>query len=215
VVTVGESGVSALSDGDFQVNSQRVFVVGSGDVTVWSSNANIDAGRGANTAISSPPLVARRQADASIGFELPAVTSGSGIGILAPPTGAFEGSVFLFAPNGEVLALDAQIRAPGRVTLGATVVRGADNVQGGSVVGAAIVVPTASVSVPASAAPSTAGLGNAASGGTTAAPRERATLLLLELLGLGPEGGSASEPAACEPGESEAACEARRRAGRR
>jgi filamentous hemagglutinin family protein len=208
VVTVGVSGVSALSQGDFQVNSQRVFVVGAGDITVWSSQANVDAGRGANTAISTPPLVAARQADGSIAFELPAVTVGSGIGILPPPTGLFDGAVYLFAPNGEVLALDAQIRAPGRITLGAQVVRGADNVVGGSVAGAAIAVPTASVSVPASAAPTTTTVPTAAAG--SAAPRERPRLLLLELLGLGPDGAA---PAAegCEPGESQADCEARRR----
>lgn len=217
VVTVGESGFSALSDGDFQVNSQRVFVVGNGDITIWSSRANIDAGRGANTAISTPPLTAARREDGSIGFDLPPVTVGSGIGILPPPTGRFDGTIGLFAPNGEVLALDAQIRAPGRITLGAQAVRGADNVQaGGGVAGAAITVPAASVSVPPSTAPTSAAT---AAGGAPAAsePRARPRLLLLELLGLGPEPGADTPPAeACEPGETEAACAARRQgAGRR
>jgi filamentous hemagglutinin family protein len=211
VVTVGESGFSALSDGDFQVNSQRVFVVGNGDVTIWSSRADIDAGRGANSAISTPPLVPARREDGSIGFDLPPVTVGSGIGILPPPTGAFDGTIGLFAPNGEVLALDAQIRAPGRITLGAQVVRGADNIRGGSVAGAAIAVPTASVAVPAAPAPTTPAA-TAGAGGGAAAPRARPTLLLLELLGLGPDAGDPAPAAeACEPGESAADCEARRR----
>lgn len=161
-----QGNVSAFSDGDFQVNSQRVFVVGQGNLTVWSSTGDIDAGRGANTAVTIPPLVARRQADGSLSFELPSISTGSGIGIVRPAVGEAKGDIGLYAPNGEVLALDAQIRAPGRITLAAEVVRGADNISGGSVVGSAVVVPTVSVAVPTESSAATqaqaAGAGAAA-----------------------------------------------------
>jgi filamentous hemagglutinin len=186
-VMYGQGNLSALAQGDFQVNSQKVFVVGQGDITVWSSNGNIDAGRGANTAISVPPLVPTRQADGSITFALPSTTVGSGIGILKPALGDAQGDIGLYAPNGEVLALDAQIRAPGRITLAADVVRGADNIVGSVVVGAPAVVPAVSLSLPS--APTSAGeTQNAVSGATAgqrSEARERGSLLTVELLGLG------------------------------
>ncbi len=186
-VVCGQGDLSALAQGDFQVNSQKVFVVGQGDITVWSSNGNIDAGRGANTAITVPPLVPTRQADGSIAFALPSTTVGSGIGILKPALGDAQGDIGLYAPNGEVLALDAQIRAPGRITLAADVVRGADNIVGSVVVGAPVVIPTVSISLPS--APTSAGqTQNAvsnASAGQRSETRERNSLLTVELLGLG------------------------------
>jgi hypothetical protein len=185
-----QGNVSAFSEGDFQVNSQRVFVVGQGNLTVWSSTGDIDAGRGANTAVTIPPLVARRQADGSLSFELPSISTGSGIGIVRPAVGDAKGDIGLYAPNGEVLALDAQIRAPGRITLAAEVVRGGDNITGGSVVGSAVVVPAVAVAVPQeSSSASQAQAAGATGAGAGTGPKERNSLLLLELLGLGPEEG--------------------------
>jgi hypothetical protein len=189
VVAYGAGNISAFADGDFQVNSQRVFVVGQGNIGVWSSNGNIDAGRGANTAITVPPLVPTRQADGSIAFTLPSITVGSGIGILQPAVGLAAGNIGLYAPNGEVRALDAQIRAPGKITLAADVVRGADNIAGGSVVGApppapVIVGALASGSSNSSEAGTALASANAVAASTSAA-QERSSLLLVELLGLG------------------------------
>jgi hypothetical protein len=219
VVSYGAGNISALADGDFQVNSQRVFVVGQGNIGVWSSNGNIDAGRGANTSITIPPLVPTRQADGSIAFTLPSISVGSGIGILQPATGQAAGNIGLYAPNGEVRALDAQIRAPGRITLAADVVRGADNIAGGSVVGApppAPVVVSALASQPGNAGEAQAALATAnAAAAANSAAVERSSLLLVELLGLGsaaaetvqddcPPGsarpGGPGSTAACKPG---------------
>jgi len=196
VVTYGAGNISAFADGDFQVNSQRVFVVGQGNIGVWSSNGNIDAGRGANTAITVPPLVPTRQADGSIAFTLPSITVGSGIGILQPAVGLAAGNIGLYAPNGEVRALDAQIRAPGKITLAADVVRGADNIAGGAVVGAppptpVIVGALASGSSNSSEAGAALASANAVAASTSAA-QERSSLLLVELLGLG--SAAADEP---------------------
>jgi filamentous hemagglutinin family protein len=194
VVSYGAGDISAYADGNFQVNSQRVFVVGQGDIAIWSSKGNIDAGRGANTAVSIPPLVPVRQGDGSIAFALPSVTVGSGIGILQPAVGQAAGNIGLYAPNGEVLALDAQIRAPGRITLAAEVVRGADNISGGSVVGAPAPLVVATPQIPtergnaAEAQGALAAAGNSAAAASAA--RERSSLLLVELLGLGNVAGT-------------------------
>lgn len=229
VVTYGQGNISAFSEGDFQVNSQRVFVVGQGDINIWSSQGNIDAGRGANTAITIPALVPARQADGTIAFTLPSITVGSGIGILQPASGQAAGNIGLYAPNGEVLALDAQIRAPGRITLAAQVVRGADNITGGSVAGAPAAVQVSSPALPtnSSAAAESQGAmaGATQSAAGAASERERSSLLLVELLGLGAaddretEDPTATEPtaeecAAAVPGSASAkACKRRVRPG--
>ena len=40
---------------DFQVNESRIFAADGGSILVWSTRGDIDAGRGAKTAISAPP----------------------------------------------------------------------------------------------------------------------------------------------------------------
>ena len=186
----GASGVIALGGGDvfgfarddFQVNTQRVFVVGTGNMTLWSSRGDIDSGRGQNTAVGTPPLAARRSADGLV-FEVPATTTGSGLGILADAAGLRAGTIGLYPAFGEILALDAFIRAPS-VVLGSTV-KGADNLQAASVGGAAAAVsaPPPTVTSPA---PSTDNKAAAAqTGAQNQESRPRSSLLTVELLGLG------------------------------
>ena len=205
VVTYGVGSINAYSDGNFQVNSRKVFVVGQGDITVWSAQGNIDSGRGANTAISVPPLVPVRGPYGDITFALPSTTVGSGIGILKPPTGDAQGNIGLFAPKGEVLALDALIRSPGRITLAADVVRGADNIVGGSVVGAPVVVPAISVAPPAATNANTESqvAANSAAVGSRSETRSRNSLLTVELLGLGAE---SNDPDCTEQDEQDKKC---------
>jgi filamentous hemagglutinin len=188
----GPKGVIALAGGDvfgyarddFQVNVQRVFIVGEGDMAIWSSAGDIDSGRGANTAVAAPPLAPRRSADGVV-FEIPATTTGSGLGILPDVNGRVDGSIGLYPAFGEILALDAFIRAP-RIELGATV-RGADNLGGGTVSGAAAAVtppPPAVSSPPPASAEERGGVGGAAAAAESA--RDRQSLLTVELLGTGP-----------------------------
>jgi filamentous hemagglutinin family protein len=182
VIALGGGNVFGYAKDDFQVNTQRVFVVGTGDLTIWSSRGDIDSGRGANTAVAAPPLAPRRAADGVL-FEVPATTTGSGLGILADAQGRRSGTIGLFPALGEILALDAFIRAPA-VVLGSTV-KGADNLLSASVGGAAAAVAAPPPAVVA-AAPSAQARGAAAAADATAvATRQRDGLLTVELLGLG------------------------------
>jgi hypothetical protein len=182
--------IRSYSAGDFQVNSQKAFVVGSGDLMVYSSNGNIDSGRGSNTDLAVPPLTA--QTDPFTGgkqFVSKAPTSGSGIGILKNADGTSEGKVSLLAPNGEVRALDAFIQGP-QIELPGKVI-GADNVKG-DVKGQA---PAPVVSVNLSI---NSGLGAETAAGETKDQLEskktqaktRSSLVTVDLLGLGEEPGA-------------------------
>lgn len=216
LVAYAGGNIRSFSNGDFNVNAQKVFVVGKGDITIWSANGSIDAGRGANTTISIPALIPIVTDDGVV-FELPPLTTGSGIGILQTPDGKADGNVGLYAPRGEVRALDAQIRAPGNIAIAAPVVRGADNISGGSV--SAPAAPSVSVAVSAPTGQSDTGnktLNDTAGGSGDGKPRDRNSLLTVELVGLG-DGLDNLPPTAageksegdkpCEPGDKRAKCQ--------
>ncbi|MBT9461117.1 MAG: filamentous hemagglutinin family protein, partial [Rugosibacter sp.] len=187
VVALAGGDIQAFMDRDFLVNAQKVFVIGKGDILLWSSNGNIDSGKGSNNTVTVPPLEAKIDQDGNVVFELPTLATGSGIGILDASDGAADGTAFLFAPRGEVIALDAFIRAPS-VFFDPEKIRGADNVIG---------VSANPVSAPAVAG--VAGLGstsnpNEAQSTGNQAPktgeREKSSILTVEVLAMGD--GSAS-----------------------
>jgi hypothetical protein len=184
VITLGGGNIFGFARSDFQVNTQRVFVVGQGDMTLWSSNGDIDSGRGANTAVAAPPLAARRSVDGVV-FETPATTTGSGLGILEDASGRRSGTIGLFPAFGEILALDAFIRAPS-VVLGSAI-KGADNLQAASVGGAAapVAAPALAAPPPASTESRAADAANAG-GAQSQESRPRNALLTVDLLGMGP-----------------------------
>lgn len=133
--------INIMVEGDLLVNSTRVFAL-QGDLLVWSSNGNIDAGKGAKTVASLPDPVTRIGPTGETIIEFPPAIEGSGLqGVNA----------FLFAPQGVINAGDAGIRATGDLTIGATAVIGADNIDVGGV----------SVGVPSAAAGVGAGIANA------------------------------------------------------
>ncbi len=191
VIALGGGDIFGYAKGDFQVNTQRVFIVGAGNMNLWSSSGDIDSGRGANTAVAAPPLTARPSVD-GIAFEVPATTTGSGLGILPDAKGRLDGTIGLYPALGEILALDAFIRAPS-VVLGSTV-KGADNLISASVGGAAAPVSAPSLSV-AAPPPSNDSRARAAPlDGQTQESRGTNALLTVELLGL----GAAPEAESCE-----------------
>lgn len=198
VLALRNGNIYAYLDGDLQVNTERVFVVGQGDVRLWSSNADIDSGRGSNLAVGAPPLQARRGADGVV-FERPPQTSGSGLGVLPDAAGLSDGTIGLYTPNGQILALDAFIRAP-EINIAGPVI-GTDNLLSPTLSGASVAVaaPAINVSAP-TAAPTSAGLDEAVAK-TEDQAGKRNSVLTVELLGMGDEAGTAPAPApaAAEP----------------
>jgi hypothetical protein len=137
IVAQSTGSVSALVYDDFAVNESRVFAADGGNILVWSTRGDIDAGRGAKTAISAPPPVVSFDANGNVQVTFPAALAGSGIRTLATSADRKPGDVDLFAPRGVVNAGDAGIVA-GNLTIAATAVLGADNI---SVSGVSVGVP--------------------------------------------------------------------------
>jgi filamentous hemagglutinin family protein len=161
IITVQGGDIQAYVRDNFQVNSSRVFSVSGGDILLWSALGNIDAGKGAKTASATPPPQLRIDSKGNFVLDVSQSISGSGIGALGG-----DSNVVLIAPTGEVNAGDAGIRASGNLTLGASRVVGADNIQVGGVSagvpvsnsGAAAAAATGAGNVGSEAASATAGL---------------------------------------------------------
>lgn len=152
IMTVQGGDIQAYTQGDFLVNSSRVFTITGGDLLLWSSKGNIDAGKGAKTATATPPPQLRIDNDGNFVLDVSQSISGSGIGALKAGS-----DVYLIAPKGEVNAGDAGIRSAGNLLIAAQRVVGADNIQVG---GVATGVPVESASLGGSLA-GVSGIGDA------------------------------------------------------
>lgn len=161
LVAQSRGSIRSLSYSDFAVEESRVFAADGGDILVWATDGDIDAGRGAKTAISAPaPTITFDDSGRAI-VNFPAALTGSGIQTLASSKGMKPGNVDLFAPRGVVNAGDAGIVA-GNLTIAATAVLGADNIQvSGVSVGTQV--------DPGALAPSLANVSAAASGAANSA----------------------------------------------
>jgi hypothetical protein len=127
VVAAGTGDIKGIARGDMLVNQSRILTVGGGDVMLWSSEGDIDAGKGKKTASAVPPPVIKVDSQGNVTQELQGAASGSGIGALSSG-GVTAGDVDLIAPKGTVNAGDAGIRA-GNLNIAADVVLGADNIS--------------------------------------------------------------------------------------
>mgnify|MGYP003700520039 CR=1 FL=1 len=146
VVVQSTGNVHGFVRDDFLVNASRVFALQGGNILLWASEGDIDAGRGAKTALAAPPpQVVFDPAVGQFVTVFPPEVAGSGIRNFAPP-GVIPGDVFLFAPQGVISAGDAGIASAGNITIGAREVIGADNIDVG---GTAVGVPSADIGVAA------------------------------------------------------------------
>ena len=133
IVAQGPGSVHAFTRGDFLVNQSRVFTLQGGDILIWSSRGNIDAGRGAKTAISAPPPRVIVDANGNVRVDFSNAVAGSGIRAIVTREGITPGNVDLIAPTGVVNAGDAGIGSAGNLNIAAVSVLGTQNIQVGGV----------------------------------------------------------------------------------
>ncbi|HET7831553.1 MAG TPA: filamentous hemagglutinin family protein, partial [Gallionella sp.] len=137
IVSVRGGDINAVVGRDFAVNQSRVFTLQGGEIMIWSSWGNIDAGKGSKTATATPtPLLIVDPKTGSFVVDVSQSVTGSGI--------RGSASVSLFAPSGEINAGDAGIGAGAGFWGGARTIIGADNI---SVIGASVGLPVASAGV--------------------------------------------------------------------
>ena len=134
IYTGGGGAINIFTGESANVNESRVMTFLGGDITVWSDQGSINAGRGSKTTVSaaSPHLDPLTNV---VTFTPPAVGSGIRAVTYDPntvPGGPLPipdpGNINLFAPKGVIDAGEAGI-AGGKVILGATEVLNAKNIS--------------------------------------------------------------------------------------
>lgn len=153
VVTASAGNIRGATRDDILVNQSRILTVQGGSIVLWSSEGDIDAGKGKKTAAAVPPPVVKFDpVTGAVTQELQGAATGSGIGALK--TGDTPaGDVDLIAPKGTVNAGDAGIRA-GNLNIAALVVLGADNISVSGTSAGTPVADTSAVSAASSGATS-------------------------------------------------------------
>lgn len=148
ILTLGGGSIAGTVRDNFDVFRSRVFTTAGGDIHLWSSLGNIDAGRGPRDVAVAPPPRLVIDENGVVSLDVTASVSGSGIGALKTREEQPPSAIRLIAPNGFIDAGEAGIRADsGTVTLGTNVVLNAGNISAGSGVagGAVVVAPPAPV----------------------------------------------------------------------
>jgi filamentous hemagglutinin family protein len=201
IVTARGGTVRSFVRDDFLVNQSRVFTLQGGDILIWSSEGNIDAGRGAKTATATPPPQIVIRGDRII-LDTTRSVEGSGIGVLLAAEGVTPGDVDLIAPKGEVNAGDAGIRVAGNLNIAALRVIGTDNIQvGGVSTGVPVTAPApvgglaGTSSVAQDAAKSAQQATDQAAASAAGQKEPTPSFLTVEVIGLGDDGPRGKEQA--------------------
>lgn len=186
----------SLTGGDFLAGDQKVIVSGRGNVFIYATGGDIDSGKGSNTAVSTtqPRRVYDKLLERVVTKGQPPLT-GSGFQIIESPTDV-SARLGLYAPNGEIRALDAFITGP-QVDIAANRVIGGDNIANAAGLPPAP-TPTISISITPKLGDTQAGVQQAAEAGEGRKQASADSQLSVELLGLGSEGEAAAEAAAGE-----------------
>lgn len=158
ILVEGTGDLNILTYNDISVNQSRVFTEGGGNITGWSIDANIDAGKGARSALSVSPPIVQIGPSGQISVTIPPVIAGSGIQAVG------GGNIYLAAPVGVINAGEAGIS--GNQDFLAGVVQNGGNVTAGP--GGVVGLPTVSAPV------SLAGADSAAAGASKSGSQSNA-----------------------------------------
>ncbi len=140
ILTLRGGGIYSFTDQSLILNQSRLFTLAGGDIALWSSNGDLNAGQGPKTSANFPPVVVRIDENGAAVVDRTGGVSGAGIAAFQPAVGVASPNVFLIAPRGTVDAGDAGVRVAGNLFIAAQSVANADNF---SVGGAAFGIPAA------------------------------------------------------------------------
>jgi len=123
--------IGSFTDGDLLLNQSRLFTLAGGDISLWSSNGDLNAGQGPKTSANFPPVVVRVDQDAVVTRDSVGGVTGAGIAAFKPAPGEPDPSVYLMAPRGTIDAGDAGVRVAGNLFLAAQTVSNAEGFEVG------------------------------------------------------------------------------------
>ncbi|ALN85816.1 filamentous hemagglutinin family N-terminal domain protein [Lysobacter capsici] len=129
ILTLDIGDIGLFADRSVLLAQSRIFTQRGGDLLIWSSNGDINAGKGAKTSSDKPPVRYVCDIDHNCRIDAKGLVSGAGIATLQTVPGAKAGDAVLVAPRGTIDAGDAGIRISGNLIVAAQTVANADNIQ--------------------------------------------------------------------------------------
>jgi filamentous hemagglutinin family protein len=140
ILTLQQGNIDIFTDRSVLLAQSRIFTEQGGNLLIWSSNGDINAGEGTKTTAFVPPLSYVCDLNDYCIVNPAGEVTGAGIATLQTVAGAPPGDVELVAPRGTVDFGSAGVRVSGNLVVAAQSVANAFNVQ---VKGTSVGVPTA------------------------------------------------------------------------
>lgn len=129
VLTLEQGDINIFTDQSVLLAQSRIFTEQGGNMTMWSSNGDINAGKGAKTTADVPAPIYVCDDDFYCTLDARGEVTGAGIATLQTIPGSTPGNVYLVAPRGTVDAGAAGIRVSGDIFVAALAVANAANIQ--------------------------------------------------------------------------------------
>ena len=185
ILTLRGGDINAFTDGSFLVNQSRVFTEAGGNIEMWSSNGDLNAGQGPRSASDFPPVTVSFDLNGSDYVDSAGSVSGAGIGAFKSSPSDPASTVILIAPAGLVDAGDAGVRASGDILVAAAHVANADAFSaGGSIGGVAARGGAVSTAAPEGSNSAVAASQAAGSNDNNATPKSTITIDIDGYLGV-------------------------------
>ena len=129
ILTLEKGDINIFTDQSLLLAQSRVFTEQGGNMTIWSSNGDINAGKGSTSSANIPPPEYMCDVNHYCTVDVKGEVTGAGIATLQTIPGAAAGDVNLLAPRGTVDAGAAGIRVSGNLNVAALHVANVDNIQ--------------------------------------------------------------------------------------
>ncbi|WP_460149308.1 filamentous haemagglutinin family protein [Pseudomonas sp. H1_A03] len=197
VITQGAGDIQLYSMGSILLGQSRIMTTFGGSIMGWTSEGDINAGRGSKTTVVYTPPKRVYDNWGNVGLSPSVPSTGAGIATLNPIPEVPAGDIDLIAPLGTIDAGEAGIRVSGNVNIAALHVVNAANIQSqgksSGVPVSATVNTGAMSSASAAGAAASQAAEDAARSQQAAAKQGRPSIMTVEVLSLG------SEPLPREP----------------
>nr|WP_246641981.1 filamentous haemagglutinin family protein [Paraburkholderia edwinii] len=129
ILTLEQGDINIFTDQSVLLAQSRIFTEQGGNMTIWSSNGDINAGKGSKSSADVPAPIFACDPNHFCTVDARGEVTGAGIATLQTIPGAAPGDVNLIAPRGTVDAGDAGIRVSGTLNVAALHVANANNIQ--------------------------------------------------------------------------------------
>jgi hypothetical protein len=167
IITYGSGDIDIYALGNVLLGKSRIFTTAGGNIEIWSSDGDINAGIGAKTTVAYNPPVLTYDDTGGITDTPTVPTNGAGIATLAPLPSIPAGDIDLIAPLGTIDAGEAGIRVSGNLNLAAARLANTANISvGGKTSGTPTVTVASLGAVEAAGAAAGAAANAAQSAGT-------------------------------------------------